>query len=400
MLPWLTHWLAWARRKALGGVGPRAVAAKLGFERAGAPRWESPVPWTADAAVLDMELRAPHSARHKPDFTLRLPNATFPADTYRPVGADRFRLSFRFPVPPDTVTADLLCKGRVIASVPVHVLTPVRFLTSLRLTDPTVSVRLGSTTVAATAFCPDGCTGILASAVLRCPTGLAPLAELGVRVMFHDSRTGTEHAAPVALGAAQLARSEALVTAVCPEVPRHTGGWWVIWMVGGRPIATLRVHPIPGETFEPGVRVLETRFAVLGADGDVHTTKLPPVLSETGRVGPCFVLAGSEPGAVGMCTFEISAFASSGADPGIHRTATTVVTDGPSVFVPALFEVSELVRVTGFELRLNGRLLAVASLRPVPSARITGEGGFVPPPDFVWSPAADDELADRLRRLS
>ena len=32
-------------------------------------------------------------------------------------------------------------------------------------------------------------------------------------------------------------------------------------------------------------------------------------------------------------------------------------------------------------------------------SRITGEGGFVPPPEFTWSSAADDELADRLKRL-
>jgi hypothetical protein len=41
----------------------------------------------------------------------------------------------------------------------------------------------------------------------------------------------------------------------------------------------------------------------------------------------------------------------------------------------------------------------VASLRPVPTAAINAEGGFTPPADFAWTSAADDELADRLRRL-
>jgi hypothetical protein len=48
---------------------------------------------------------------------------------------------------------------------------------------------------------------------------------------------------------------------------------------------------------------------------------------------------------------------------------------------------------------LNGRLLGIASLRPVPAATVNAEGGFLPPPDFVWSSAAEDELAERLKRL-
>jgi hypothetical protein len=35
----------------------------------------------------------------------------------------------------------------------------------------------------------------------------------------------------------------------------------------------------------------------------------------------------------------------------------------------------------------------------VPAAVVNAEGGFTPPPDFTWSSAADDELADRLKRL-
>jgi hypothetical protein len=31
--------------------------------------------------------------------------------------------------------------------------------------------------------------------------------------------------------------------------------------------------------------------------------------------------------------------------------------------------------------------------------QFTGEGGFREPADFDWTPVADQELADRLRRL-
>lgn len=395
---WLTRWLGWARSKLPRGGRPRAASAAVGFERAGATRWEAPVPWTADAVAVDVELRGPLFARHKPDFALRLPTATFPADALRP-GDDRFHVAFRVPVPSGPVTAELLWRGRVVARVPLEVLTPAAFLASLTLGPTATAVRFGATTVAATAFVPNRCDGLVASAVVRCPTYLAPLAEVGLRAVFLDSRTGTEYVAPVALGAAQLARAEALVTAVCPDVPRHAGGWWVMWMAGDRAVGTQRLQTVPPEKFEAGVRVLETRFASLGPGGAVRATKLPPVLDGTGRVGPCFVLAGGEPGCAALCRFEVAAFASGGPDPDLRRTADAVVTDGPTLFVPELFDVSELDRVSGFELRLGGRVLGVASLRPVPAARIDAEGGFVPPPEFAWSPAADDELADRLRRL-
>jgi hypothetical protein len=111
------------------------------------------------------------------------------------------------------------------------------------------------------------------------------------------------------------------------------------------------------------------------------------------------VLSGGEPGAAGVCRFEVAAVANGEPHPLIWREAEAVVTDGPAPVVPALFDAAELSRVNGFELRLNGRLLGMASLRPVPAAAINAEGGFAPPPEFTWSSAAEDELADRLKRL-
>ncbi|AMV27936.1 hypothetical protein VT84_26265 [Gemmata sp. SH-PL17] len=397
---WTTRWLVWARDNLFRRTRPRAVAAFVGYERAGATRWAAPVPWTADAAVLDVQFRFPYPARRKTDFSLRLPTATFPADALKPDADERFRVSFRFPVPAGTVHGDLLWNGRVLATVPIEVLTPDRFLTSLSLTNATVAVRFGSGTVAATAFVPDRCDGLLATAVLRCPTALVPLAELGLRAVFHNSLTGHDLVAPVSLGAAQLARTEAVVTAVCPEMPPPIGAWWVTWIAGTRALTAQRVHVFSADRFADGVRVLETRFAILDANGTVRTSKLPPALTDAAHVGPCFVLSASEPGAAALCRFEVTGIIDGAPDPATRREADTIVTDGPTVFVPSLFDVGELAGVSGFELRLNGRLLGSASLRPVPAARLTGEGGFIPPPEFAWSAAADHELIDRLKRLS
>jgi hypothetical protein len=397
---WTTRWLAWARDNLLRRARPHPLSAAIGYERAGMARWETPVPWTADVVVVDVLFRLPASARRKTDFAFRLPFATFPADAIRPDLDDRHRITFRFPVPLETVRGDLLWKGRVLASIPVQVLTPTSFLAGLVLANTTVSVCLSDTTANVTAFVPDRCGALLTAAVLRCQTTLAPLAELGLKATFHDEAAGRTHTVPVTLTAAQLARNEAVVAAVCPDVPRQLGGWWVTWTAGDRTLSTQRLNAIPAERFEAGVRVLETRFGVVETGGAVRTMKLPPSLVGAERVGPCFVLTGSESGAGAVCRFEVTGVSAGDHEPIIWRDAEAVVTDAPTVFVPALFDAADVARVSGFELRLNGRLLGVASLRPVPAALVNGEGGFTPPPEFAWSSAADDELADRLKRLS
>lgn len=400
MPPWMTRWLVWARDNLFRRSRPRPLSAAVGYERAGATRWEPPVPWTADAAVVDVLLQIPPVARRKTDFAFRLPFATFPADALRPDADDRCRVTFRFPVPQDTTRGDLLWRGRVLANVSIHVLTPSSFLAGLVLTNASLSVRLGDATVSASAFVPDQCEALVSSAVLRCQTALAPLAELGLRVLFRDEVNDTTYPVPVALSASQLAHSDTVVSAVCPAVPRAPGAWWVTWLAGERVLATQRAHAIFAERFTVGVRVLETRFAVVDSVGTVRTTKIPPTIGGSSRIGPCFVLAGSEPGAAAICRLEVTGVSSAEPEPLLRREAEVIVTDAPTVLVPALFDADELCRVSGFELRLNGRLLGVASLRPVPAAALDGEGGFAPPPDFTWSAAAEDELADRLKRLS
>src|SRR5262245_29179093 len=180
---WTTRLLAWARDNLFRRARPRPLSAALGYERAGGTRWDTPVPWTADAAIVDVLVRLPPAARRKTDFAFRLPFATFPADSIRPDLDDRCHVTFRFPVPLDTHRGDLLWKGRVLASVPVHVLTPGLFLAGLAVTNPTVSVRFGGSTVGATAFVPDRCEGFFAAAALRCSTALGPLAELGLKAV-------------------------------------------------------------------------------------------------------------------------------------------------------------------------------------------------------------------------
>ena len=67
--------------------------------------------------------------------------------------------------------------------------------------------------------------------------------------------------------------------------------------------------------------------------------------------------------------------------------------------MPGTVDVADLSQVNAFELRSKGGLLTVLPLSPAPIASFTAEGGFKPSSEFPWSPAAEEELSDRLTRL-
>jgi hypothetical protein len=169
--------------------------------------------------------------------------------------------------------------------------------------------------------------------------------------------------------------------------------------VGDRDLSTQRAQGIATKRFEGSLRVSDTRFVISDKGGGVRVTKQPPPVAELTRIGPCFLIASSELGMAGACRLQVHA-----TTPGEARQAPLIeqdvlVTDGPTIFAPGLFNAADLMRATGFELRHKGRVLGLASLSPVPTATLNAEGGFKPPPEFVWSNVAEEELNERLGRL-
>jgi hypothetical protein len=404
MRPWIRRWLDWVTTDVLPLPRPRphGQAVHTRYEKAGLTLYDPPVPWNADAVVVEVLLKKlPAAGRKKTDFTLRFPGREpVAAEALRAEPDDRHRLLFRLPVPPATAEGEVLWKQKLVSKVAVPVLTAAEFLGGLRLTLPTVGVRLGAQVVAAHTFVASQCRGLVASCVLRSPTPLAPLADLGLRAVFRSERTGVAYEVPAALSSTQLGAREAVVTAVSPRVPRRVGDWTVAWAVGGREVCSQKVQGILARRFEASLRVADTRFVVADKGGAVAVVRQPPAAGEADRVGPCFLVASSEPGMAGVCRLQVHAAVPGESKPPLLMEQDVLVTDGPAVFAPGLLDAADTARVGGFELRHKGRVLGAASLRPVPSAALTAEGGFKPPPDFTWTPTADDELAERLSRLT
>ena len=400
----IRRWLGWAMNDLLPAARsrPTGQAVHLRYEKAGLVLYDAPVPWNADAAVVEVLLRLPPAARHKADFLLRVPGRDpVPPESLRKDETDdrRYRLVFRFPVPPFSTPAELLWRHHLLATVPVPVLTPGDFLGQLRLATPTLSVTIANQSVAARTFVAAQCRGLTAAAVLRSPTSLAPLADLGLRVVFRSDRTGAEHPVPVPLTGAQLAAKEALVTAAPPKVPRRAGGYSATWYAGDRELGVLAAQAVTGSRFVQSLRVSDARFVAADKLGPPRVCRHPPPPGEAARLGPCFVLQSKEPGMAGLVTLRVLAVRGGPDPPAAVLEQPVLVTDGPTVFAPGLLDAADLAGVAGFELRYKQQVLGLLSLNPVPTAGFNAEGGFKPPPDFAWTPTAEDELHERMMKL-
>src|SRR5260370_17175283 len=110
MLPWLKRWRDWAMHDLwpLYRSSPQPQALHYSYEKAGLTLHDQPIPWNAEAVLVEALLRLPPAAgRRKTDFSLRLPGQEpIVAEQLRRQDADeRYRVGFPFPPPSATPPA-------------------------------------------------------------------------------------------------------------------------------------------------------------------------------------------------------------------------------------------------------------------------------------------------------
>jgi hypothetical protein len=204
---------------------------------------------------------------------------------------------------------------------------------------------------------------------------------------------------PACLCSSQLANRTALVTVVPNRHPRRLGAWVVTWLLAGRPLASQRVRGISQHAFQRSLRISDTRFVVQNGGGPMRLARQAPVLDGKQRVGPCFMVSSAEPGMAGLCKLQVTAQVAGAVQPPLLLEQQVLVTDGPCMVVPGTLDPADLQQVSGFELTVRGRSLGALSLCPAPTANFNAEGGFKPAHEFNWTPAAEEEMNERLNRL-
>src|SRR5262245_790278 len=132
MWHWTKHLRDWLMNEVWTPHRLAAQASALYFrcEKAGLTLENQPIPWNAEAVLVEALLRLPLKARRKTDFSLRLPGrAPFaPESLKRDETVDRHRLFFRLqPVPTQTTYAELLWRHHVLGRVELPVLSADEF---------------------------------------------------------------------------------------------------------------------------------------------------------------------------------------------------------------------------------------------------------------------------------
>ncbi len=405
MWPSIRRWHDWAMDNLwpLYRIGPQPQALHYSYEKAGLVVHDQPVPWNAEALLVEAQLSLKSgTTRRRADFQLRVNGSEpVPAEQFRRLETDdHYRIGFRLPPPGLTVAAELIYREHVLGQLTVPYLGRDDFLQGLRLQMPTLFVRLGSESVACQTFVSSQCRGLLASAVLSSPTSLVPLLDLDLQVEFRAERGGSVLRVPACLCSTQLAGRSALVTVAPRRYPRRMGAWVATWLLGDRPLTSQRVRAISQRHFQRSLRISDTRFVVQGrGTGPVRLVRQVPPLDSSGRAGPCFLVSSGEPGMAGVCRLRVTAQVPGTVKAPLLQEQEVLITDGPTMVAPGTLDSADLAQVTGFEISVRGRPLGVLSLCPAPTATFSGEGGFKPPHDFTWSAAADEEMTERLNRL-
>jgi hypothetical protein len=404
MWPWIKRWRDWAMHDLwpLHRIGPQPQALHYSYEKAGLTIHDQPIPWNAEAVLVEASLRLPvATARRKADFQLRLPGqAPVPAESLRRDEEDeRHRLFFRLPPPPHPVSVELLWRNHCLGQVTLPVLGREEFVQQLRLQMPTLIVRLGPQSVACQTFVSSQCRGVIATALLASPTSLVPLVDLGLQIEFRSERGGPLCIVPAQLSSSQLAGRQALVALAPQRFPRRMGTWVATWMLGDQPLATQRIRAISQRHFLRSLRVSDTRFVTQSEKEGISLRRQTGPLEGLTRLGPCFLVSSREVGMAGLCRLQIRAQVAGTVQPPLLWEQEVLVTDGPTMVAPGTMAIADLSQVSSFELTLGGQTLGVLSTGPAPSATFNSEGGFQNPEEFPWSPAADEELNERLSRL-
>jgi hypothetical protein len=404
MWPWIKRWRDWAMHDLwpLYRMGPQPQALHFSYEKAGLTIHDQPIPWSAEAVLVEALVRLQANApRRKADFTLRLPGQDpIQADNIRRQDSEEYqRITFRIPPPGATVASEVIYRNHILGQLTLPVLGRDEFIQGLRLQMPTLFVRLGEESVACQTFVATQCKGLLANAVVTSPSSLVPLLDMDLQVEFRCERTDSSYSVPVRLSSTQLAGRQALIAVVPRKFPRRMGTWMVTWLLGSRPLASTRVRAISLKHFMRSLRVSDTRFVVQSEKGAVTVSRQLPPLEKTARVGPCFLVCSRELGMAGLCKLHVRAQVPGAVQPPVLQEQEVLITDGPTPVAPGTADSADLRQVSAFELCAKGKVLHVLTLCPAPTAAFNTEGGFKTPPEFSWSAAAEEELNDRLNRL-
>ncbi len=376
------------------------------YEKAGLVLDALPIPWNADAVIVEANVLLPaNAARDKHDFTLCLvaDGPSMPAELIVPgKKMAPVRVLFRVPTPAQSSTAHVSWREHALGQVEMPIIAKAAFVDGVGVELASVHALLGADTVAGRAFVNTQVKHLFASAIVRSVGPLAAAQDLDLRVAIEPEDGGGGETSISFTSEQRLAR-QALVIAPLPKL-RGVGAYRISWHVADRLLHTQLVRCVSKKTFQRSLRISATRFMVEQDDDSIHTLRSLPardgklIVDGFRRVVPCFLVSSGEAGMAGIAPFTVRALVDN-VPTTLGIEESLIITDGPTPVLLGSVAANELGRIKHFTLATGDTNLGNLALLPAPPADFTSEGGFVPMDDYLWTPAAEEQLGERLGKL-
>lgn len=376
-------------------------------EKAGLILDALPIPWNADAVIVEANVRLPSSSVYaKEQFTLQFSDnaPTAWAEVLMPSAkSGPLRVFFRIPAPAKTCSAQFFWREHQLGQVELPIASAADFVQGFSLEMVNLQVTIGERTVSCRSFLAAQVKTLFASAVLRAPQPLAAALDLDLAVDVRRADAQLLGRVTVSLTGEQRRQRQALATVVLPK-PRAVGTYEASWHVGTRCLHRQPFEVISKKTLAHSLRISATRFVVTRSDGTRQNLRALPardgklLLEGIAEVAPVFFVCSSEPGMAGLAPFTLRVLTGDLLSTvGIDESV--LVTDGPTPVILGAVSAEALGRTKYFSLASGAKALGNLALLPAPATDFTGEGGFVPADDFVWTAAAEEQLNERLGKL-
>jgi hypothetical protein len=309
---------------------------------------------------------------------------------------------FRLPVPESSSLATIRWREHSLGAIETPVIGVKEMVDAVTLDMPTLHASLAGHAVACRAVITGQAKNVLASAVIRSASLLAPLHDWRLRVQIakDDAEIGVVY---VPLTSAEMRQRQTLLTALLPKM-RITGSYEISWHLASRCLATQRVRVVSKRVFLRSLRVSAARFHLEAASGARHCVRALPgrdgklFLDGIRSITPVFYVSSSQAGVAGLAPFTLRALVD-GVVTTLAIEKDVLVTDGLRAVALATVPAAKIGQIKHFSLATGDTTLGNLSLAPAPTADFTSEGGFAPLEDFLWSPAAEEQLHERLGKL-
>lgn len=382
---------------------PRLRQVHAAYEKAGAVVRDEPIPWNADAVLIEAEVRLPlRQGTTKNDFFIEVPGEPplLPIGQQTVDGHDEVvRILFRMPVPLRRCRVALFWRSTLLEQISIQTLSREEFLANLRMESATVFARLGEQNVPCEAIVEGQCQQVTAAVVLKSATSLLPILDLRPALEVTLLRSRQTHVLPVSLTSSQLTSREAMVNLTLPARLRAEGGALLHWTVSGQSYAQSGLRTVSPETFRQSLFSVDCRYVYCDTQGALSFSRYLFLQEGVIGLGPCFLVASREPGLAAVHPLHVRVQYKDADHLPEYLEQDVLITDGPSLFIPMTTSPEHFQRISCFDLFNEGEHLGQLSLCTRDVATFTSEGGFTAPEEYPWTPVAEEELADHLRKL-